>query len=84
VNLLALVEHIVKIASRILLENFPDFNEVECGLQPAGQARQAIGLFPAIGLLHAFERVAESVDGIADGVRELGVQQQKFKDAVVA
>ncbi len=79
-DLAALHQNAVQVADHVLREDLVHLGIAQRRLQPAGDAREMLGALLAAFALDGVQRVLQGVDGEAQRVREVGVQQQELED----
>ena len=63
-------------------QNLADRGVAQHGVQASDPRGQLVRRAPAAGALDRFDGVANAVDAVADGVRKIAIQQEKFQNAV--
>ena len=81
VDLVALVLDGFEVGDHVLGEEVVDASVGELGLKAAGEAAEGFGAGDGL-LVDGGEGVLEAVDGEADGVGELGVEEEELEDAL--
>ena len=69
-------------AGGIAGENFADGGEAEHGVQFADACREFVRWAAAAGVLDGLNRLANAIDGVADGVGKVAIEEEKFEDAI--
>src|SRR5271155_2708240 len=81
-NLLALLPDRVQKCAGVAVKNFVDCRVSQHGVQSSGRRQQFIRRASAASALDGVKRLTYSVDRIAQRVREIAIEQQKFQDAI--
>ena len=66
----------------IAVENFADRSEAEHGVKAADASGEFVRGPASAGVLNGLNCLANTIDGIADGVGKVAVEEKKLKDAV--
>ena len=82
VNAHALLADGVQECGRVAGQDFADGGVAQHGVQTADARGELVGRAPAAGALDGFDGVANAVDAIADGMREIAIEQQEFENAI--
>src|SRR5579859_6497837 len=78
----ALLANGVKECGSIAVQNFADRGIAEHGVQFANASAEFIRRTPAAGVLNGLNGLANTVDGISNGVWKVAIEQEKFEDTV--
>jgi hypothetical protein len=82
VDLTALRLDTAEVGDDVLVEDVVDPAKAQGGLKTTGEAAELGGALLAALALDGFERILEAVDGEAQRVRELLVQEKELEDAL--
>jgi hypothetical protein len=82
VDALALALDSVEIFDDVAVEDFVDAGKRERGVEAAGDAIELFGAILAGLRLDRLEGALQAIDGEAEGVGELGIEEEIFEDAI--